>query len=177
MAWRRRGDKPLSEPMMVSLLTHICVTRPQWVNLSREILNKIKQYFYSNDILNSFFYKIISNTLLLSMIDRHVFIFIRIKMWYLFVSNTRSYIFFIRGPLLSLLAKWCAAKCIFQGSNYYPSRFNECYRWKSLKLRRVSKMNAVARAQLTFQMLTLLQKYLYHQSQCSKHGTRNVWPW
>ena len=24
MAWRRPGDKPLSEPMMVSLLTHIC---------------------------------------------------------------------------------------------------------------------------------------------------------
>ena len=33
MAWRRSGDKPLSEPMMVSLLTHICVTRPQWVNV------------------------------------------------------------------------------------------------------------------------------------------------
>ena len=32
MAWRRPGDKPLFEPMMVSLLTHICVTRPQWVN-------------------------------------------------------------------------------------------------------------------------------------------------
>ena len=31
MAWRRPGDKPLSGPMMVSLLTHICVTRPQWV--------------------------------------------------------------------------------------------------------------------------------------------------
>ena len=29
MAWRRPGDKPLSEPMMVILLTHICVTRPQ----------------------------------------------------------------------------------------------------------------------------------------------------
>ena len=29
MAWRRPGDKPLSEPMMVSLLTHICVNRPQ----------------------------------------------------------------------------------------------------------------------------------------------------
>ena len=29
LAWRRPGDKPLSEPMMVSLLTHICVTRPQ----------------------------------------------------------------------------------------------------------------------------------------------------
>ena len=33
MAWRRPGDKPLSEPMMVRLLTHICVTRPQWVKL------------------------------------------------------------------------------------------------------------------------------------------------
>ena len=31
MAWRRSGDKPLSEPMMVSLPTHICVTRPQCV--------------------------------------------------------------------------------------------------------------------------------------------------
>ena len=32
MAWRRPGDKPLSEPMMVRSLTHIYVTRPQWVN-------------------------------------------------------------------------------------------------------------------------------------------------
>ena len=31
MDWRRPGDKPLSESMMVSLLTHICVTQPQWV--------------------------------------------------------------------------------------------------------------------------------------------------
>ena len=31
MAWHRPGDKPLFEPMMVSLLMHICVTRPQWV--------------------------------------------------------------------------------------------------------------------------------------------------
>ena len=33
MAWRRSGDKPLSEPTMISLTTHICVTRPQWVNI------------------------------------------------------------------------------------------------------------------------------------------------
>ena len=32
MAWRRPGDKPLSEPMRVNLPTHIYVTRPQWVN-------------------------------------------------------------------------------------------------------------------------------------------------
>ena len=31
MAWRRPGDKPLSEPM-ISFLTHICVTWPQCVN-------------------------------------------------------------------------------------------------------------------------------------------------
>ena len=46
MGWRRSDDKPLSEPMMVSLPTHICVTRPQSVkkrirqqyrNLSYEI--------------------------------------------------------------------------------------------------------------------------------------------
>ena len=28
MAWRRLGAKPLSEPIMISLLTHICVTQP-----------------------------------------------------------------------------------------------------------------------------------------------------
>ena len=32
MAWRRPGDKPLSEPMLVILPTHICFSRPQWVN-------------------------------------------------------------------------------------------------------------------------------------------------
>ena len=31
LTWRRSGDKPLSEPMMDNLLTHICVTWPQWV--------------------------------------------------------------------------------------------------------------------------------------------------
>ena len=33
MTWRRWGDKPLSEPMMVRLQTHTCVTRPQWVKI------------------------------------------------------------------------------------------------------------------------------------------------
>ena len=31
IAWRLPGDKPLSKPIVVSLLMHICVTRPQWV--------------------------------------------------------------------------------------------------------------------------------------------------
>ena len=31
MAWHRSGDESLSTPMVVDLLTHICVIRPQWV--------------------------------------------------------------------------------------------------------------------------------------------------
>ena len=40
IAWRRPGDKPLSEPMVDSLMTRLCVTRPQYVttkNSQREI--------------------------------------------------------------------------------------------------------------------------------------------
>ena len=40
MAWRRPGDKPLSEPVLVCLLTHICVTRPQWVNSAECFLGR-----------------------------------------------------------------------------------------------------------------------------------------
>ena len=32
MAWHQIGDKPLSELMTLKLPTHMCVTRPQWVN-------------------------------------------------------------------------------------------------------------------------------------------------
>ena len=31
MTWCHSGDKPLSDPMIISLQTHICVTPPQWV--------------------------------------------------------------------------------------------------------------------------------------------------
>ena len=43
MDWRRPGDKPLSEPMMVSVLTHLCVTRPQWIKK-----NAIKTNVFDN---------------------------------------------------------------------------------------------------------------------------------
>ena len=45
MAWRRSGNTPLSEPMMVSLLTHLCVTRPQWVKSDQ---NKLRYSFHRN---------------------------------------------------------------------------------------------------------------------------------
>ena len=35
MAWRRPDDKPLSEPMIVSLLTHICVSSLNVLSTSR----------------------------------------------------------------------------------------------------------------------------------------------
>ena len=39
MAWHRPGDKPLSEPMIVSLMMHICFTRLQWVNFDSICVN------------------------------------------------------------------------------------------------------------------------------------------
>ena len=38
MAWRRPGNRPLSESMVFSLLMHICVTQCQWVNWSPDFL-------------------------------------------------------------------------------------------------------------------------------------------
>ena len=43
-AWYQTGDKSLSEPMIVSLLMHICVTGPQWVNEIKH--NKIMYILY-----------------------------------------------------------------------------------------------------------------------------------
>ena len=47
MAWRRPGDKPLSEPMMVRLPTHMCVTRPQWVKKIRRYPIIVRQHPYT----------------------------------------------------------------------------------------------------------------------------------
>ena len=43
MAWPRPGDEPLSEPVMVNLPTHKCVTPPQWVNSL--VLGRFQRYF------------------------------------------------------------------------------------------------------------------------------------
>ena len=54
MAWRRPGDKPLSEPMVVNLQTHICVTRPQWDNTLRPRQNgrHFADYIFKHIIWN-----------------------------------------------------------------------------------------------------------------------------
>ena len=48
MACRRPGDKPLTWPMIVSLLTHTCVTRPQGVNPNR--VGQFHQYLVEGRI-------------------------------------------------------------------------------------------------------------------------------
>ena len=51
MAWRRSGDKLLSELMLVILQTHISVARPQWVNeLTHWFLALILEVKYSNSL-------------------------------------------------------------------------------------------------------------------------------
>ena len=50
MAWRRPGDKPLSEAMLASLLTHKCVTRPQWVKqMPQDLTNEWFIIFHSSN--------------------------------------------------------------------------------------------------------------------------------
>ena len=44
MAWLPPGNKPLSEPMMVSLSTHICVTQPQWVHVNPS-MDEVSKFF------------------------------------------------------------------------------------------------------------------------------------
>ena len=44
MAWRHPGAEPLSEPVMVNLPTHICVTRPQCVKSPSSMLLLLFQW-------------------------------------------------------------------------------------------------------------------------------------
>ena len=39
IAWRRPGDKPLFQPIMVRLVTYLCVTQPQWVKHELFVFN------------------------------------------------------------------------------------------------------------------------------------------
>ena len=59
MAWRRPGNKPLSETMMVTLLKHICVTWPQWVKTANiinwvitRISNQLRCWFSKVEMLS-----------------------------------------------------------------------------------------------------------------------------
>ena len=53
IAWRRPGDKLLSEPMMIILPAHIYVTRPQWVNSVCNSLPNVVHYKFDIVASNS----------------------------------------------------------------------------------------------------------------------------
>ena len=63
MAWRRPGDKLLSEPMMISLPTQICVTWPQWItelNIEQgTYTDKYKPRSFISPLLPWLFYSIL----------------------------------------------------------------------------------------------------------------------
>ena len=64
MAWRRPGDKPLSEPMMVSLPTHICVARPQWVKQKRNYPHVLIISLYLLHLLFYWFYLMVVSAIM-----------------------------------------------------------------------------------------------------------------
>ena len=87
MAWRLSGDKPLSEPMMVSLLTHICVTRPQWVKgagahpqnvlcrrrshaLRSTLVRRGRLLFFTDDLHDTLYVDSFSITKIVGIVDR-----------------------------------------------------------------------------------------------------------
>ena len=50
MAWNQPGDKPLSEPMTFSLLTHVCVTRAQRVKM---MIQSVTHFTFHNFVLSA----------------------------------------------------------------------------------------------------------------------------
>ena len=56
MAWRRPGDKPLFEAMMIRFLMLICITRPQWVKcLINSSPPGLNGYHFIDDIFKCIF--------------------------------------------------------------------------------------------------------------------------
>ena len=73
MAWRCPGDKPVSEPVMVSLLTLISVTRTQWVNNLRKmplhILQLLTQHRWQHSVRHNSLISIRSGRTLLYILS------------------------------------------------------------------------------------------------------------
>ena len=76
MAWRRPGDKPLFEPMLLRLSTYMCVTRSQWVKMSWVIFRKCIQILYLTTGSSPFMVSLIATSCLhdrLHLYFKHTF--------------------------------------------------------------------------------------------------------
>ena len=98
MAWCRPGDKPLSEPMMVRLPTHICVTRPQWVKQHSEdsiLINYIHWNGYTILTKFSSFTDMIFVGVIISLITFYHWLHQKLSKWQLPVQ-----------PVTKISSKW-----------------------------------------------------------------------
>ena len=114
MAWRRPGDKPLSEPMMVRSTTHICVTRPQWVKkqidstklLLHISLNWIKWLGHPTDAFaasTSEFLFLFNSTVSIEMLFKAVTSTLSFYSFFTFVLNWSDY--FINDILIIAISR------------------------------------------------------------------------
>ena len=131
MAWCRSGDKPLSEPMMVSLLAHICVTRPQWVNMRPWLEGEL--HFYIMDIMVHILPTAFSNAF--SLTKNYC------------ISNTISLNCFTKGPIYD-------KKSTRVGGSYYLS---QCW-LRSTKSYGVTRPNELKRLS---DWLSIVLQYLW----------------
>ena len=74
MAWRRSGDKPLSEPMMGKFGAHVCVSRPQIVKYQLVIHFIIKENWLDKTLLGHFHWNEICLILRLGLRSNHYII-------------------------------------------------------------------------------------------------------
>ena len=87
MAWRRPGDKPLSESMMVSLPTHICVTWPQRVKFLNIYPIQVSCWILSGNLQ---FICIDHNFLACGAINVNWLIVEDINRWHMFIRYTTN---------------------------------------------------------------------------------------
>ena len=101
MAWHRPGDKPLSETVTVTLLMHVCVTRPQWVNkdLSMVITCPIAKVVSSIYRHSKDYVALVSDTGVASAHDTFsLFIFVRDEkeIWFFWLISVHKKLHFIK---------------------------------------------------------------------------------
>ena len=98
MAWCRSGDKPLSESMMVSLLTHICVTRPRWV--------KTNTVMRSTSVIR--YYSMQASTSLLDCIILLICLRIKVSKWCATIHlSSRPWLVIIKEIPLKKVLQFC----------------------------------------------------------------------
>ena len=84
MVWRRPGDKPISEPVMVSLLTHICVFRPQLVNEKLGRVSSVKVWVDFFGAANFIEWPVV----ILKIISSTIWSTVLCDVWYMFFALT-----------------------------------------------------------------------------------------